>query len=463
MSVAIRHHFALRSERMLAHCRAGAAARVTVVSLSYLSLACAGAAKPAGVPAAAIRALEAQLARHPDDPTVTLRLAKAYYSAKRFADARRAVGTTLRLQPANDEAQVYLGLSYEGLTQYDSARAVYSGLLASRPRGAVQRLLSGRLAILTRLELRSAAREAIVRESQLAGTPPEPNTVAVMTFRYTGGDSAFRPLERGLASLVVTDLSRVRQLTIVERARLQALLDELQLAESGRVDAATGARSGRLVRASEVVQGQFSVGETSQLRMDATVVRATDAQVTASGSNADQLQALFDIEKAVVFQLLAKLGITLTPAERVAISERPTRDIQAFLLYSRGLEAWDGGDFAAAAGFFAAAARRDPSFGAAVQQAAASQGAQAASVATPADLAATAGGAGGTAPPNRATLATGINSAVPTGVGALDGISTASTFTSPSTDPNRICEGAACDGPARAILIGTVIIILKLP
>ena len=289
--------------------------------------------------------------------------------------------------------------------------------------------------------------------------PPEPNTVAVMTFRYTGSDSTFRPLERGLAALVVTDLSRVRQLKIVERARLQALLDELQLSASGRTDIATGARSGRLVRASEVVQGQSSVGAPSQFRMDATVVRATDARVTASGSNGDQVDALFDVEKAVVFQLLEKLAITLTPAERVAISERPTHNIEAFLLYSRGLGAADGGDFAAAAGFFTAAVRRDPGFGAAVQQAAASQAAQSANVATPADLA----GTGGTVPPNQGALAMGINSAVPTGIRALDGVASSTTLTSPSTDPNRICEGAACDGPARAILIGTVIIILKLP
>ena len=408
---------------MLAQNRAVAAARAAAVLVSCLGLACAGGSTPAGVPATAIPALETELARHPDDPTVNLRLAKAYYAAGRFADARRAVGTTLRRQPGNDEAQVFLGLSYEGLTQFDSARAVYSGLLASRPRKAVQRMLSGRLAILARLELRAAARDAIARESQLTQAPPEPNTVAVMTFRYTGADSAFRPLEHGLAALVVTDLSRVRQLKIVERARMQALLDELQLSGSGQIDLATGARSGRLMRASEVVQGQFSIDAASRFRLDATVVRATDAEVAASGSNTDQLQALFDIEKAVVFQLLAKLGITLTPAERVAISERPTRDIQAFLLYSRGLETADRGDFGAAAGFFDAAARRDPGFGAAAQQAAASQNLQAASVTTAADLATTVGGAG-RAESSQGALATGINSTMPTGTRALDAIST---------------------------------------
>jgi hypothetical protein len=86
-----------------------------------------------------------------------------------------------------------------------------------------------------------------------------------------------------------------------------------------------------------------------------------------------------------------------------------------------------------------------------------------ASQATPAELATTVGGAGRRALPSPGTLATGINSAVPTGVWVLDAVTSSTTRTVPSTDPNRICEAATCDGPARAILIGNLTIILKLP
>ncbi len=454
---------------------APAATRVAACFGVCLALACsrgAGGAKPGRIQPADIAALEAQLAQHPEAPALALRLAKAYYAAGRFAEARRAVATALQRDPTNGEGQSYLGFVYEGLVQYDSARAVYTRLLASKPDKIVHRLLAGRLVILTRKELQFAARQAIAREALLAQTPPDPNTVAVMPFRYTGRDSTLRPLERGLAALVVTDLSRVRRLKLVERARLQTLLDELLLAESGRVDPATGARSGRLVGAAQVVQGQFSTEPTAKVRVDATVVRATDAQVAATGSNTDQLRALFDIEKAVVFQLLDKLGITLTPAERTAISERPTRDIQAFLLYSRGLEAEDRGDFAVAASAFREAAQRDPGFQAAAEQAAASQAAQAASGTSASDVAATVGGRGGgggaagpqaPASPSQGTLLTAINSTVPTGASTLQAVAATATMTPPSTDPNRICEGAACDGPARSTLIGTLIIILKRP
>ena len=462
--------------------------RQLALACAMVLAGCTGGARSGGGPAtvspADLTALETERSQHPTDPEVNLRLARAYYAVQRYADARGALQVVLVAQPGNTSARAYLGLTYEGLEQYDSARAVYTRLIADQPppSRAVRRLLDGRLALLTRKELQQRARFAIARESLLVRTPPDSNTIAVMPFRYTGADSSLRPLERGLAALVVTDLSRVRRLRLVEREQLQVLLDELQLAASGRVDPATGARSGRLVGASEVVEGQFSEVPTANFRVDASVVRASDAVIAATGSGSDKLLALFDIEKTVVFQLLDKLAITLTPGERSAISERPTRDIQAFLLYSRGLEARDRGDFVGASQAFQAAAQRDPGFSAAAQDAQSSQAAQTATTTPAAEVAATVGGGGGgggagvgtaSPAPNQGTLTAAINNAVPSGAAKLEATqpTTKGTTTTPTngtiqqlppTDPNRICEGASCAG-VRSVLTGTIIIIIKRP
>jgi tetratricopeptide (TPR) repeat protein len=445
--------------------RLGTHALVALAALAGISACAPPPAPPERLTPSAIATLETQAAAHPEDRAVTLRLAKAYYAADRFADALPLLERIAQAAPADQETQAYLGLTYEGLTRYAEARAVYTRLLASKPERKVRRLLSGRLELLTRKELQLAARQAIARESLLTRTAPDPNTIAVMPFHYAGGDSTYRPLERGLAAVVVTDLSRVHQLKLVERARVQVLLDELQLVEKGSVDAATGARSGRLVGAAQVVQGQFTTGPAAQLRIDATVVRASDVQIAASGSSADRLQALFDIEKAVVFQLLDKLGITLTPAERVAISERPTRDLQAFLLYSKGLEAEDRGDFAAAAQAFQGAARIDPGFRAAGQQAATSQDVQAARAAPATDIATPLPGAGPgpLVAPGTPTLFNAINGAVPSGAVVQQGTAGGVPSGPPPSDPNRICEGANCAGPALSSLVGTIIIIVTRP
>ncbi len=440
-----------------------------LVAWVVLVAACTGGAGGGGGGAlepAALAALEAQRAARPDDPVLQLRLARAYYAAQRYADARRAIDVVRRVQPDNVEAEAYSGLLFEALAHYDSARTAYSRLLAGRPPRRVERLLNGRLTLLARKELIAAARLALARESLLAVSAPDPNAVAVMPFRYTGRDSTLRPLERGLAALVVTDLSRVRRLKLVERERLQALLDELQLAASGRVDPATGARSGRLAGAAQVVQGQFQEVPTANVRIDAAVVRSSDAGVAATGTSSDQLRALFDIEKAVVFQLLERMGIQLTPAERTAISERPTRDIQAFVLYSRGLEAQDRGDLAGAARSFQAAVQRDPGFAAAAQQAGQSQAAADAAATPPAELAAVAGGGGGEGGGAGAgnagdALRVAINDVVPTGVATIDAVGTTLAPLPPS-DPNRICEANACAGPQQLAFIGTIIIRLPI-
>ncbi len=439
------------------------------VGLAACAPSSGGGGKAAAPTPADIQALEAQRTQHPTDPALNFQLAKAYYATDRFADARKALGIVLTQQPTNDAARAYLGYTYEGLEQFDSARAVYTQLIAKKPRGDVARLLNGRLTLLARHEMHAQARLAIAREAQLSQTTPDPHTIAVFPFRYTGTDTTLRPLERGIAALMVTDLARVRALRLVERERLQALLDELQLTTSGRVDPSTGARSGKLVGAGQVVQGQFTEVPTASVRIDAALVRAGDAQIAATGSGQDRLQGLFDLEKAVVFQLLRKMNQPLTPAESVAISERPTRDLQAFLLYSRGLEAKDRGDFQSAATDFQGAIQRDPNFNAAGQQAQSSSQAAEGGGATVVDVAGGFGGgggavgAGGAPSDNTTTLTSAINSTVPTGAGIVTSTPTTVQITTPPTDPNRICEAAACDGPQRATLIGSIIIVIQRP
>jgi hypothetical protein len=154
----------------------------------------------------------------------------------------------------------------------------------------------------------------------------------------------------------------VARLTLLERERVQALADELALTGAGRVEPATAARSGRLLRAAHVVQGVIRETAPGALRLDGQVVSTASAEVQASGSAADRLSQLFAMEKALVFELLDELGIVLTPAERRAIAERPTGDLQAFLAFSRGLEAEDRGRPAEAEALFRRAALRDPGF-----------------------------------------------------------------------------------------------------
>jgi len=273
--------------------------------------------------------------------------------------------------------------------------------------------------------------------------------------------------------LMITDLSRVSRLKLLERERVQALVDELKLTDDGRVDATTGARSGRLLRAARVVQGSLQdVPTNNQLKLDADLVNATNAAVVGTGSGSDKIQQFFDVEKKVVFQLIQGMGITLSPAEQRAISERPTADLQAFLAFSKGLEAEDRGDYKAAEGYFNAAVQRDPNFRAAADRQAANEQLSSAISVPPPQLAGIQGGLASPTSGLGTTIGRGqtlqdltVNTIPSTGstLGVQAGGSINTGQTTPPTSPRpALPETIGTTNPGGG-LTGNVIIIITRP
>lgn len=325
--------------------------------------ACGGNPPPGPVTPADIPALEAERAKHPTDASLLTRIGIAYYDAKDYTRAQDALKGALAVEKGNYPAMVYLGLSQEAAGDLPGAHASYTAAGTMARNSAEKGEVHGLLTLLARKELAQASKDAVAREAELSKQAPADNTVAVFPFRYLGNNPDLKPLERGLTYLVVTDLSKVTRLTLLERARVQSLVDEMALTDAGKVDPATGARSGRLLSASSVVQGALQDGSSAdKLKLDANVVATTSSSVVASGTASDDLKKLFDMEKQVVFQLLKKMNIALSPAEQRAISERPTADLQAFLAFSSGLESEDRGDYKAAGEAYGRAAARDPNF-----------------------------------------------------------------------------------------------------
>ena len=403
-----------------------------------------------------VPALEAQAAERPNDGVLLTRLGVAYYGQKNWTRARDVLQAAVVLDRSNYRGLVYLGLSYEELGQLDSARATYTQARL-RARGDRQRgELDNRLQLLTHKEIQVAARAALAQEATLSQTPPETNTIAVFPFRYLGTNEEMRPLERGIAQLIVGDLGKVGSLKLLEREQVQALVDEMQLAASGRVDPATGARSGRLLRAQNVVQGSIQEPTPESVQLDANAINSVTASVAATGSAGGAMEQLLDAQKQVVFQLLDRLGIAVTPAERQALDERPTRDLQAFLLYSRGLAAEDAGDFGAAASLFSQAAARDPSFRDAGSRAAASSSMSAAS-STPGDQMSGTGDQG-SEPGAMRDLADAIN---PSTGSVTD--TRSDPISVPPVQRPGLPESQGDDNVIPGVLTGTIIIIIPRP
>ena len=321
-----------------------------------------------GASGRSIAQLEQAQRTEPGSFAVNRSLGIGYYKAGRFADARAALETASRLEPRDGTTALYLGLAAEAAGDLAAAKRAYATYLSVGRTSRVRRQLQSRLAAITRRELADDAKRAVQQEHRIAATPGAPTTVAVLPLRFSGSDSSLRPLERGLAELLTTDLARSSTLTVLERERIQAVLDELALQRSGATDAATNVRAGRLLRAGRIVQGSILQLDGSELRVDAAVVDVPTTQVRGVAQGTDQMEQLFALEKRIALDLFEQLGVTLTVAERNAIEQRPTRSLAAFLAYSRGLAAEDEGRYDDASRFYRDAARIDPGFGAATQK-----------------------------------------------------------------------------------------------
>jgi TolB-like protein len=436
-----------------------------VLLLSVGACAGGGALRVSDVTPQSIPALESARAQRPADAATLSRLGVAYFKAERFADARRVLDTAVARDPRSGIAAVYLGMTTEALGDFPAARLAYQQVVSTARTGQLRDAARQRLQLVGRHELEFEARRALAQESTLALLPPEANTVAVMPFAYSGTNEQIRPLSRGFAQLVVTDLAKSRQIRVLERDRMQAILDEMRLADSGRVTQATALRSGRMLRASRVVQGSLA-DQGQNLRVDAAVVDVASAGVSASAGASDVLSRLFDLEKQLVLSIFANLGIQLTPAELSAIEQRPTQNLQAFLAFSRGLEAEDRGDFAGARDAYGEAAGLDPSFRAAAQGASAASDLSIASLQTTGQVEAVVvqnervegAGTGVTDEVRRDALRESANTVTPTQTSQVE---QGQLQSQPPPNRDTTAETTNTEGPRPAT--GTVVIVIRRP
>ncbi len=443
------------------------------LALMLASLAVAPAAAQGGD---AIAKLEAARNRTPQSVAALRGLGIAYYKAKRYADARAVLDQARQLDPKDGVSALYTGLAAEQLGDLTSARRAYEAYLNVGKTRRAKSQIRTRLVSLSRQEALASAKAAVANEATISRTLGSTFTVAVPPLRFSGTDSTLKPLERGMADLLITDLSRSARLTVVERDRMQAIADEIQLSQSSRVDAATAVRAGKLMQAGTIVNGIIQQTGADQIALDASLVNVGTGAIGPAAQVTNSLDQLFDMEKRLVFQLFERLGVTLTPAERQLVERRPTNNLQAFLAYSRGLMATDDGRLQDAARFFESARSLDPGFIAATargEAATAAVGGEAVSATTiessleggPESGTVTAAVAGRAPPPAGSGLQNTINNVTrdvnpPTISTVTTTIETTVTAApTPRVDP--VSNGIKTDSPTQTT--GQVVIIIRRP
>ncbi len=164
--------------------------------------------------------------------------------------------------------------------------------------------------------------------------------IAVLPFNnggsYGQGKEDFDALERGIAGMMISELSQNPAARVVERQEIQRLLDEQNLSAQGRVDPQTAAKVGKLVGARYTVLGTF-IDFYGDFRVDVRLVNTETGEIVKTESERMQRDHMFDIIRNIAARLMKDAN--LPALQRQASDQRMGRQVptEALTYYSRAL------------------------------------------------------------------------------------------------------------------------------
>jgi curli biogenesis system outer membrane secretion channel CsgG len=146
------------------------------------------------------------------------------------------------------------------------------------------------------------------REVQIAQSPSQSRVrLAVLSFEYSGTGNYYwwygnTNAAEGVSDLLTNKLVQSGRYTMIERSRIDAVLQEQNLAQSGRIDPSTAAEIGRILGADAVVLGsitRFNLDErggsgsvfgfggsnrrrTAEVQLTARIVNTTTSEIIAA-------------------------------------------------------------------------------------------------------------------------------------------------------------------------------------
>jgi tetratricopeptide (TPR) repeat protein len=303
--------------------------------------ACAttGTTVTAGDYAQTIRKLQERLVANPQDGEALRDLGVIAFETKQYFQARDYLKKSSLVNDRDGKTLFYLGMTQEYANDLPGALASYLNYTDLAESSQYRKLMEGRYQAVAR-ELIAAQFRALAANEDSLGKQSTPSSAEMMTI----------------------DLGYVKKIKLVERMRVEELMTELKFGASGAVDPATAPRLGKFLAAGRIVGGRYAVGADNTLRLDVASLDVARGKQPETSTESDDLGNLFKVQKEVVFQVVKNMGITLTRDEREKIQRIPTKNLQAFIAYSIGLEREQEGDFGAASVYFRQASTLDPGF-----------------------------------------------------------------------------------------------------
>jgi TolB-like protein len=190
-------------------------------------------------------------------------------------------------------------------------------------------------------------------------------TLAVLDFEDTSPESQFPKCNRALQSFLTTDLAQCRDIVVIERAMLDEVRKELDLAGKGFLDPTQAVAVGKQLQADAVLTGSIWIAQ-NRIRLDARLVHTETGTVLLGDNIEGDAMKFTSLEKQLADQLIDSLGVRLSALEKAALRKPHTENLRAANKFGMALAAEAAGDAVAARAYATEAAKEDPAFSEAV-------------------------------------------------------------------------------------------------
>ncbi|WP_044281010.1 CsgG/HfaB family protein [Caldithrix abyssi] len=187
-------------------------------------------------------------------------------------------------------------------------------------------------------------------------------TIAVLNFyANTGYQEVDAMLSLGTPETIITDLSNIDEIDVIERNRIVDVMKEISLNLSGVIDEYSAQKAGKLLGAQYILIGNWQKFG-SLYRVNARLIETETGKIIVGIKETGTEETLFDIQDNISEQILSKLSIDLTDSEKAKLRKRETISINAFKEFSQGLMAYDSGDKAKLKYHMSKALEIDPNY-----------------------------------------------------------------------------------------------------